>query len=92
MKNKTKRKDNEMNEPRLTVDEAARQRGYKVYDLALPQPWVDSAIKEGYDPRAHCVWLYDKCKIFGEPASITKEGDEMLELMKLELKIMRQRG
>ena len=67
----------------LTVDEAAKQRGYKVYDCALPQPWVDAVNKAGFDPRAHFVWLYDESKIFGSPAPITEEGDKLITLTKL---------
>ena len=66
----------------LTVDEAAKQRGYKVYDCALPQPWVDAQITAGFDPRAHFVWCYDECKIFGEAAAITAEGDKYKQQLK----------
>jgi hypothetical protein len=59
----------------LTCDEAAKQRGYRVYDCALPQQWVDEQVKAGFDPRAHFVWCYDVCRFFGEPAAITEEGD-----------------
>ncbi len=62
----------------MTVDEAAKARGYEVYDCALPQPWVDWQRKRGYEVVRHFVWCYDKEKIFGEPAPITTEGDRML--------------
>ena len=67
----------------LTVDEAAKQRGYEVYDCALPQPWVDAMNEEGFDPRAHFVWLYDENNTFGSPAPITAEGDKLVELTNL---------
>ena len=68
-----------MSDVRMTVDEAAKQRGYKVYDCALPQPWVDEQVKGGFDPRAHFVWCYDTCDKDGEPASITEQGDEYVK-------------
>ena len=68
----------DVNQP-LTVDQAAIQREYGVYDLALPQQWVDEQMTAGFDPRAHFVWCYDECKIFGEPAPVTEEGDAYLK-------------
>ena len=61
----------------MTVREAAQERGYKDFDCALPQPWVDQVkFVEHFDVRGHFVWCYDKEKTFGEPAPITKQGDE----------------
>ena len=71
-----------VNKEPLTVDQAARQRGYKVYDVALPQPWVDEQMEAGLDPRAHFVWCYDECKTFGEPAPITEQGDKWINQKK----------
>ena len=70
----------DVNQPEqpLTVDQAAIKR-YGVYDVTLPQPWVDKQMKAGFDPRAHFVWCYDKCSVFGEPAPITEEGDAYLK-------------
>ena len=61
----------------MTVKEAAEERGYKVYDCALPQTWVDEQREKGFDVRGHFVWSYDKNK-FGESASITAEGDDWI--------------
>lgn len=61
----------------MTVDEAAKARGLKVFDVALPQEWVDAMNQRGMDVRGHFVWCYDGPGIFGYPHPITYEGEVM---------------
>lgn len=37
------------------------------YDTALPQPWVDLMIRQGFDPRGVVVWAYPPESLFGIP-------------------------
>lgn len=60
---------------RQTVEEAAKERGLKLFDTALPQAFVDNVRDTfGMDVRGNFVWAYDK-GIFGISAPITPEGD-----------------
>jgi flavodoxin len=62
----------------MTTAEAAVVRGYKVYDTALPQGWVDMIRNlTDLDVRGHFVWSYDICEIGGFPAPVTEKGDDM---------------
>ena len=62
-----------------SVKELADAQGVKVYDTALPQPWVDK-MRDVYhhDVRGHFVWSYDGAGVFGRPHALTPEGGEML--------------
>lgn len=73
----------------MTIYEAAEARGIEVFDSALPQNFVDAVQKQtGQSPVGHFVWSYDRIdglrNLFGIPAPITREGDEIMEKMKPE--------
>ncbi len=61
----------------MTRDEAAQRLGLKVFDYALPQPWVNAFVQEtGLDywlVLSTTFWSYDRTKYFGEPVSICEE-------------------
>jgi len=64
---------------RTTVDEAAKLHGLRVYDTALPQPWVDDVYdRTGVYPVGKVVWCYDEAKTFGAAFPLTREGAAML--------------
>lgn len=56
----------------------AEELGYKDYDTALPQTWVDAAYDRGWDVVGHFVWSYEKNTLVGNPLPVTKEGLMML--------------
>ena len=44
----------------------------KSFDYALPQPWVDYCIDQGFDPSGKCVWSYEGPLTFGAPFFLTQ--------------------
>lgn len=64
----------------MTVGEAAKALGLKVYDTALPQEWVDDVFwVTGVYPAGMFVWSYDRGRVLGEPVALTPEATELLE-------------
>jgi len=62
-----------------TVQEAANRMWPDVsYDTALPQGWVNTAIKQGFDPRGQVVWGYPKHCCLGIPLPLTPEAQVYL--------------
>lgn len=51
----------------MTLDKLAKAAGLKVFDLALPQPWVQKEYWDKGQPTPWAVWCYDQNKIFGSP-------------------------
>jgi|WetSurMetagenome_2_1015567.scaffolds.fasta_scaffold24150_9 hypothetical protein len=69
-----------MPEPGMTVDQAAKALGLKVYDTALPQDWVnDMWERVGYKTFGKFVWCYDDAKSWGEPVALCPEAAAALE-------------
>lgn len=68
----------------LNVGQAARSRGIKVFDTALPQGWVD-AMREKHDMNVvgRFVWSYDEGGLGGLPRSICEEGDRIASIILL---------
>ena len=63
-----------------TIDQAATERGYVVYDTALPQTWVDQIkSRTGIYVIGHFVWCYDVGSVFGWPAPVTHTGAGILK-------------
>lgn len=80
----------------LSVYDAAKLRGIKSFDSALPQSWVDVTREHtGLNPVGHFVWSYDPkpilfqgetrmmADVFGSPVPITPEGERILHRMTL---------
>jgi hypothetical protein len=64
--------------PRMTVGELAALHPIKIYDTALPQPWVDAVkARTGEYPRAF-VWCYDQNRTFGAPYPLTAAARALL--------------
>ena len=61
----------------LTKNQVAEKSGLKVFDCALPQPWLNRFVKlSGLDydlVLQTTVWSYDRLRIGGEPVSICDE-------------------
>jgi len=64
-----------------TKDEVAKSKGLKVFDNALPQPWVDRMAERGFDVVPHFVWSYDEYPLGGVPYPITARGLLILGLL-----------
>ena len=76
----------------MTKEQAAIKKGLKVYDVALPQTWLDEAClklrlsgktdnKNLYDTiLSGTVWCYDR-SLFGEPVALTNEAEKLLTLL-----------
>jgi hypothetical protein len=77
-----------------TKDVAAKELGVKVYDTALPEPWLDHAAetiagedlsktREGVYGMllTSTVWSYDHAKIFGAPHPLTVEAWGLLKAL-----------
>lgn len=65
----------------VSIVDLAEKAGLKVYDTALPQPWVDDVDKlTGFRIVGHAVWCYDRSSAFGEPVALTREGKTALEI------------
>ena len=62
-----------------TVRERAEELGIKIFDTAMPQPWVDEMTRKGFDPRGVVVWSYDGTNHFGGPAALTTEAADALQ-------------
>jgi hypothetical protein len=77
----------------VTKEQAAQKLGLKVYDVALPQQWLDEscltlrvhASKDEEIPQnlydtflSGTVWCYDVAKIFGEPVALTDKAYRLL--------------
>jgi hypothetical protein len=57
------------------TDLAAKARGIKTFDTALPQDWVDEVVRRtGFDPFGHFVWSYDAPRTFGMAMPVTDVG------------------
>jgi hypothetical protein len=72
----------------MTIREAVKLLGIdkETFDTALPQPWLDSAVKKtGADYHkalSSFVWLYDSvASIAGRPFALTSEGNRILRLL-----------
>ncbi len=69
--------EQQLKEVRMSEDDAAHELGLTVYDVALPQPWIDRFVrKTGLDywlVLSTTFWSYDRLRIGGEPVSICDE-------------------
>ena len=78
---------------RITKEEAAQRLGLKVYDVALPQTWLDESCltlrvhssKDAEIPDnlydtflSGTVWCYDAAWVFGEPVALTDTAHRLL--------------
>ena len=71
----------------LTKDAAARALGLRVYDLALPQTWLDDAVLNLKTAMpsgdlymtllSGTVWCYDK-GVYGRPVALDEKTLELL--------------
>jgi len=71
----------------MNKNEAAKAAGLRVYDVALPQHWIDETASRisnmlyiSYDTAyvtllAGVVWCYDDNKIFGAPVAVTEAAE-----------------
>lgn len=68
--------------PRITKGEAAEKLGLKVYDCALPQPWVEQATRVTETPMdlicSSFVWCYDG-SCMGYPYPLTVNAFNVLK-------------
>lgn len=62
--------------PDMTVGRLAeRLYGHlPAYDTALPQPWVNACLEDGFDPRGSFVWVYPVGSLMGQPGPLTAEA------------------
>jgi hypothetical protein len=67
---------------RPTKEEAAKMLGIHIYDVALPQGWLDEFVKKtGMDYHKALrsfVWSYDVCTSFGCPRPLTLDAHVQL--------------
>lgn len=49
-----------------------------VFDTALPQLWVNEALRAEFDVRPHFIWGYPAHNILGMPYPLTQEGYDWL--------------
>lgn len=76
----------------VTKREAADLCGIRVYDTALPQPWLDGFVDALNKNEAHhgkdnyaavlsnFVWGYDICQLLGGPVPLTERAYALLLL------------
>ena len=61
----------------MRKEDAIRLLGLKIFDYALPEPWlVEFCKRTGLDRwlvLSSTVWCYDVKKVYGEPVSICTE-------------------
>lgn len=64
-----------------TKHELAEMLGLEVYDVALPQGYVNEFFdKTGVHIHQHAVWCYDEVRIWGEAVAVTREGEIALKI------------
>ena len=64
----------------INKNDLASSKGYKVFDVALPQSWVDECHLLGIDVRPHFVWCYDD-SMFGFPAPLNNYGEIIINTL-----------
>jgi hypothetical protein len=64
----------------------AKAQGIKVFDVALPQQWIDKISNNDSNIYSmllkYCVWSYDENKIFGCPIGLNSECKNFLNSIK----------
>lgn len=66
----------------MSVYDAATLRGIENFDTALPQGWVVEVRQQtGRDVVGHFVYSYAAPHTFGAPVPITREGDEIHQIL-----------
>ena len=72
-----------VNKKRISKDEAAKMIGLQVYDMALPQQWLDAVVKEHHleynQVLSNIVWCYDGNSLLGYPCPLTVAGCAVLQ-------------
>ena len=72
----------------MTKDQAAKAAGLVVYDVAVPQQWIETTARHivnrlyiSYDTAyvtllSGVVWCYDRDKVFCHPIAVTEDAKE----------------
>jgi hypothetical protein len=72
---------------RDSIDKVASLIGLVVYDLAIPQGWIEKVRAHGFMVLSgDFVWCYDTMKMFGEPIPVTKRGFDIFLLLPEDLR------